>query len=213
MGAQRESTERKDLLIKTMIIILLFLLAIVSTILYVFAYPRTKVTFIDMNTHQEIYSVYIRRHSALGALEDRQKVGHSFLGWTYYNGEPYDPSRTISEEEIQIYANYERNEYTINFNVQVYDDEYNFDTYLTNQKGYEAITGLYDEEVTLWWGTKGNVEDGELLDELKARPGYHFVGWTTKVEDEDEKIDSTDIYKVGAVTHIPPVNTNFYAIF
>jgi len=209
---RRESNERKNTLIKAILIAILLLLAFLSSVIYIYAYPKTTVTlYDDRSTNYSIIKQYkIKKYSPIGNLSAIEKAGHTFLYWSYTDGSVLDPDREVETDTVELYANYQRNEYTVTFHVQIYNDDAQQEGYTSNQPGYRTQTALFGSSLNLPYGTVDGTEGGALLPELTDRIGYHFVGWTTQVDEEDV-ISANDVYLPGAEFIIPAGNTDLYA--
>ena len=195
MGEARSSNERKNLVIKTLIIVVLLLVAFLSTVIYVFAYPKTTVTLHDDETtaYKVLSQFKVKKYSRLGEIAPHEKGGYTFLYWAYEDDSIYNPNAELDMDALSLYATYSRNSYTITYHIQVYNEDAEQDGYTSNMPGYYTRTELFGETIRLPYGTVGDNYGAELLPELKDRVGYHFAGWTTKVA-EEEVITASDVY-------------------
>lgn len=208
---ERESSERKSLLIRTIIIIILLLLSFLATILYVYMYPKTRIELYDSD-YNVINSFEVKRYSTLNNLKGIEKVGYTFDYWSYddFGGRKLDPNAELKTEVLRLYANYTVNRYKITYHIQYFDEtnqQYQYKTYYPY--GYYDSYD-YGSEIILPTGRMG----GELLPEFTNMHGYHFVGWTTKVLSEDDPDVEKYMTNAGAkfVLDIPS-NIDFYAYF
>ena len=208
---ERESSERKSLLIRTIIIIILLLLSFLATILYVYMYPKTRVELYDSD-YNVINSFEVKRYSTLNNLKGVEKVGYTFDYWSYddFGGRKLEPNAELKTEVLRLYANYTVNRYKITYHIQYFDEtnqQYQYKTYYPY--GYYDSYD-YGSEIILPTGRMG----GELLPEFTNMHGYHFVGWTTKVLSEDDPDVEKYMTYAGAkfVLDIPS-NIDFYAYF
>lgn len=193
MADQRGGSERKNYIIKTLLIVVLLLLALLSTVFYVYAYPKTTITLYSIcgNQQEKETSFQIKKYSTLGAINPIEKFGYSFKYWSYdINGyQKYNKDKEIDVDYLDLYGMYEVKE----FNVRLWIQEYDGDIKQDQPKLYKTYTNIkFNSELKL---DDGRV-DGELISRLSARMGYDFVGWTTKVEEEDI-ISEADITRVG----------------
>ena len=108
---ERESTERKSLLIRTILIIILLLLSLLSTILYVYLYPKTTVNlYIDSGADwsegaPKPYSSFsVKRYSKLSSLPGVEKTGYTFDYWSQdgFEGEEFDLNTELNKEVINL---------------------------------------------------------------------------------------------------------------
>ncbi len=178
---ERESSERKSLLIKTILIIILLLLSFLATILYVYLYPKTTVNLYKDDPSHPYSSFTIKRYSTLSSLPGIEKTGYTFLYWTYddWNGERFDLNKELDSEVVNLYANYTANQCVINYYVQMYSE---VDGYYDTIIKTEPI--LYGDSYTVW-----NPVDrsGNLLPDFPVMNGFHFAGWTLeKMVDEND---------------------------
>ena len=152
---KRSSSERKSTFIKALIIALLLLLAFLSSVIYVYAYPKTTVTLYDLDpssANTVLHQYQIKKYSTLGSIPyDTNKKGYTFLYWSYdeYGSKEYDPLREVDTDNLALYANYDRNSYNITFHVQVYNDEGQFETYISDQPGYRTRSVLFGSTLSL----------------------------------------------------------------
>ena len=207
----RESSERKSLFIRTIIIIILLLLAFLSTILYVYLYPKTRVNLYDLN-YDPIRSFEVKRYSTLESLPDAEKAGFTFKYWTYDDfelngGTILDKTAELTTESINLYANYVANKYKITYHVQYWDD-------ITEQYQYKIYNSQVCDYLTSITLPTGKDKFGELLPDFSDRLGYHFVGWTTKVMSEDDPELLQHLKYAGTEYDITiPSDIDFYAFF
>lgn len=212
MGEVKSSNERKNLVIKTLIIVVLLLVAFLSSVIYVFAYPKTTVTLHDDATasYKVLSQFKVKKYSKLGELSAHEKRGYTFLYWAYDDGSVYNPNAELDQDALSLYATRSRNSYTITYHIQVYNEDAEQEGYTSNMPGYRTRTELFGEEIRLPYGTVNDVYGAELLPELRDRVGYHFAGWTTKVA-EEEIISASDIYNAGGDFVVPAGDVDLYA--
>lgn len=187
---ERESSERKSLLIKTILIIILLLLSFLATILYVYLYPKTTVNLYKDDPSHPYSSFTIKRYSTLSSLPGIEKTGYTFLYWTYddWNGERFDLNKELDSEVINLYANYTANQCVINYYVQMYSE---VDGYYDTIIKTEPI--LYGDSYTVWNPVDRN---GNLLPDFPVMNGFHFAGWTLeKMVDENDTNLSGKLYE------------------
>ncbi|MGN0961784.1 MAG: InlB B-repeat-containing protein, partial [Christensenellales bacterium] len=194
MADKKGGTERKNLLIKTLLIVILLLLALLSTVFYVYAYPKATITLYSIcgNNQEKESTFQIKKYSPLGAIKPVEKFGYKFLYWSYDIGgnEVIDTEREVDVDYLDLFGMYELKEYNIRLWIQEHHDDPDQDKpvlYMT----YENVK--YNSTLTLPTGLDSN---GVLIPQLSARTGYHFVGWTTKVK-EEEVIASEDVTLAG----------------
>lgn len=215
---ERESNERKNLFIRTIIIIILLLLAFLSTVLYVFLYPKTRVCLYDTD-YTPIRSFAVKKYSTLSSLPDMEKSGYTFKYWTYDDfelngGTILDKDAELTTDVLNLYANYQANSYRVKYHVQYFDENlgtYMYKTYIPPRNTYPEI---YE------YGTKipslptGRDSFNNLLPDFNNKPGYHFVGWTTKVVSEDDPT-AKDYLKYAGQEYVIdiPSDIDFYAYF
>ena len=215
---ERESNERKNLFIRTVIIIILLLLAFLSTILYVYLYPKTRVYLYDTD-YTPIRSFAVKKYSTLSSLPDMEKSGYTFKYWTYDDfelngGTILDKDAELTTDVLNLYANYQANSYRVKYHVQYFDENlgtYMYKTYIPPRNTYPEI---YE------YGTKipslptGRDSFNNLLPDFNNKPGYHFVGWTTKVVSEDDPT-AKDYLKYAGQEYVIdiPSDIDFYAYF
>jgi len=205
---EKSSTERKNLFIKTIVLIVLLLLALLSTMLYIFAYPKTTVVLYDQDMVTEIGRFSVRKYSALSSLPAKEKPGHEFVRWTYENGDELDVNREVQEETLNLYAQYNILSYTITYHVQVIDPITGNEVYVEGVQECEPVTLEYATQYRLPDG-KDN-QTGEMIKEFADRKGYRFVGWTTKILAE-ENVQPNDIHYADSIFTVPAGNVDFYA--
>ena len=212
MGEARSSTERKNLIIKTLIIVVLLLVAFLSTVIYIFAYPKTTVTLHDdATTSYKVLSQFkVKKYSKLGELASHEKSGYTFLYWAYEDESIFNPNAELDMDALSLYATYSRNSYTITYHIQVYNEDAEQEGYTSNKPGYHTRTELFGETIRLPYGTVGDQLGASLLPELQDRVGYHFAGWTTKVA-EEEVITASDVYNAGGDFVVPAGDVDLYA--
>ncbi len=212
MGETRSSNERKNLVVKTLTIVVLILLAFLSSVIYIFAYPKTTVTlYDDETTNFDVISQFkVKKYSKLGDIAAYEKSGYTFLYWAYEDSSIFNPDAELDVDALSLYATYSRNSYTITYHVQVYNEDYEQEGYISNQEGYRTRTELFGETIYLPWGTTNGLENGTLLPELADRVGYHFAGWTTKVA-EEEIITAADVHEPGSEFVVPAGDVDLYA--
>ena len=187
---ERESSERKSLLIKTILIIILLLLSFLATILYVYLYPKTTVNLYKDDPSHPYSSFTIKRYSSLSSLPGIEKTGYTFLYWTYddWNGERFDLNKELDSEVVNLYANYTANQCVINYYVQMYSE---IDGYYDTIIKTEPI--LYGDSYTVWNPVDRN---GNLLPNFPVMNGFHFAGWTLeKMVDENDTNLSGKLYE------------------
>ena len=204
------STERQNTLIRTIVIVVLMLLSLLATILYVYAYPKTYITMYDNTIILKEYSV--KKHSTLGNISGYEKVGYTFTGWTYdYDGlYAIEPDRELVEDELDLYAQYDVNTYTVTFHVKVWNEDLQHWDYAQDVYGCDPIRVDYMAKFTL---PTGRGIDGELLPEFEAVRGHKFLGWTT---DSNAEVSSgvVDYWEPGETTTLgTPGNLDVYAYF
>ena len=202
-----ESSERKSLFIKTLLIIIILLLAFLSSILYVFLYPKTQVLLYDSD-YQLIDTIVVKRHSKL-KIPEQTKPGYTFDYWSYddFGGEPLDVSKEVEDEIVKLYANYNVNQYKVTYYVRVPDGRGSYE-YATNVEG--CLPMEYDFGTTFNLPT-GRV-NGELVKELQTMYGFHFVGWTTiPISEDNANVKDYLSYAGQECTISTPGDLNFYA--
>ena len=107
MGEARSSNERKNLVVKTLIIAVLLLIAFLSSVIYIFAYPKTTVTLHDDETaaFKVLSQFKVKKYSKLGELAAHEKNGYTFLYWAYEETE--DPRfRQIAQNHADTALEY-----------------------------------------------------------------------------------------------------------
>lgn len=226
---QRESTERKNLFIKTIVLVILLLLSFLATILYVFAYPKTTVVLYNAE-YQVAMSFDVKKHSKLKNLPKLNRPGYTFREWVDENGYKHDEERDLTEDELRLYPVYDKNQYTITYHVQVLNPLTGEFDYRQDVAGCMPETEYFNEKVQL---PTGRDKDDNLLPEFKKRLGNSFVGWATKVFDEDAVVNYVlavenpnvyaevtladksvvIIYKPGAQFSIPAGDVDLFAIW
>ena len=169
MGEARSSNERKNLVVKTLIIAVLLLIAFLSSVIYIFAYPKTTVTLHDDATaaYKVLSQFKVKKYSKLGELAAHEKNGYTFLYWAYEDDSIFNPNAELDMDALSLYATYSRNSYTVTYHVQVYNEDAEQEGYISNEPGYRTRTELFGETVQLPYGTVGNTANGDLLPELK----------------------------------------------
>lgn len=202
------STERQNLLIKTIVIVVLLLLSLLATILYVYAYPKTHITMYDGDQLLKEYSV--KKHTTLGNVSGYEKVGYTFREWTYdYDGlHSIEPDRELVEDELDLYAQYNVNTYTITYHVRVWNDVQQQWEY--SQTVCPSVQVDYYDYFTL---PDGKGVNGELLPEFTAVKGHTFVGWSTEnVTDATEP--TAEVWRPGTRQRLGTAgNLDVYAYF
>ena len=179
---QRESSERKSFLIKVILLAILLLLSFLATVLYVFLYPKTTIVLYDNG--EAFYEYKIKKYSKLDNVPIPEKPGHTFIYWSYndYGGEALDPTIEVEDDVVRLYANYEVNSYWIHYYISYLNEETGRYDFYHDVNGCRCREWKYGTPITLPTG----MVDGKLIPELGNKPGYHFVGWTTKVIEEDD---------------------------
>lgn len=215
---ERESNERKNLFIRTIILIILILLAFLSTILYVYLYPKTRVYLYDTD-YAPIKSFEVKRYSNLESLPDNEKTGYTFKYWTYDDfelngGTILDKSAELTTAKVELYANYQANKYRVTYHIQYYDEatgQYLYKTYTPPRNEYPEI---YEYGSKIDSMPTGRDAFGNLLPDFSNKPGYTFVGWTTKVISEDDP-DVKNYLKYAGQEYVIdiPSDIDFYAYF
>lgn len=180
----RESSERKSLLIRVIMVIITILLSFLATILYVTLYPKTTIVLYDMDG-RPLLTKEVKKYSRLDMIPTPEKQGYTFLYWSYndYGGEKLDPSVEVSSDVVRLYANYQVNSYTVTYNILAYNESTGREEYFSDQE--YCKTRVFDYGTSFILPT-GKNQYGELIDMLEAKPGFHFAGWTTKVVEEDD---------------------------
>ncbi len=215
---ERESNERKNLFIKTIIVIILLLLAFLSTILYVYLYPKTRVFLYDTD-YTPIRSFEVKRYSNLESLPDNEKSGYTFKYWTYDDfelngGTILDKQAELTSETVSLYANYQANKYRVTYHIQYFDEttgQYMYKTYTPPRNTYPEI---YEYGSKIDCLPTGRDAFNNLLPDFDNKPGYHFVGWTTKVMSEDDPEIKNYLKYAGQEYVIDiPSDIDFYAYF
>lgn len=204
----RESSERKSLFIKTLLIIIILLLAFLSSILYVFLYPKTQVLLYDSD-YNLIDTLTVKRYSKLN-IPEQTKPGYTFSYWSYddFKGEPLDTEKEVEDEVVKLYANYNVNQYKVTYYVRTKDPVTDTYYYNTNVPGCLPIEYDYGTTFQLPTGRIG----GNLIPELQSMFGFHFVGWTTIPISEDNVNVNDYLYYAGSECTIStPGDLNFYA--
>lgn len=197
MADQRGGSERKNYIIKTLLIVVLLLLALLSTVFYVYAYPKSTVTLYSIcgTNQQKEESFQIKKYSAIGSLKPIEKFGYDFEYWAYdiAGYDRFDGDKEVDVDYLDLFGMYTLKEFNIKLWIQEYDGETKLDTYGYNPVTYENVH--FNETQKLWNGLDANGE----LDSRLQREGYDFVGWSTKVQGEDS-INETDIIRVKTYT-------------
>jgi len=184
----RESSERKSLLIKVIMIIITLLLSFLATILYVFLYPKTTIILYDSD-YSILYSKEVKKYSKLDTIPIPEKQGYTFLYWSYndFGGEELDPNVEVSSDVVKLYANYQVNSYKVTYYIRYYNEQLGRVDYMTDVEHCRTRELDYGTEFNL---PTGRDEYNNLIPLLEGRKGYHFAGWTTKiVEEDDPEID------------------------
>lgn len=215
---ERESNERKNLFIRTIILIILILLAFLSTILYVYLYPKTRVYLYDTD-YTPIKSFEVKRYSNLESLPDNEKTGYTFKYWTYDDfelngGTRLNKSAELTTAKVELYANYQANKYRVTYHIQYYDEatgQYLYKTWTPPRNTYPEI---YEYGSKIDSMPTGRDAFGNLLSDFCNKPGYTFVGWTTKVISEDDP-DVKKYLKYAGQEYVIdiPSDIDFYAYF
>ena len=204
----RESSERKSLFIKTLLIIIILLLAFLSSILYVFLYPKTQVLLYDTD-YNLIDTMTVKRYSKL-RIPEQTKPGYTFTYWSYgdFGGEPLDTEKEVEDEVVKLYANYNVNQYKVTYYVRTNDPVTGTFYYSTNVVGCLPVEYDFGTTFNLPTGRVG----GNLIPELQTMYGFHFVGWTTIPISEDNPNVKDYLYYAGSECTIStPGDLNFYA--
>lgn len=195
MADSRGGSERKNYIIKTLLIVILLLLALLSTVFYVYAYPKSTITLYSIcGGNQEKEEVFqIKKYSSVGSLKPIEKLGYKFQYWAYdmAGTKEFDGDAEVDVDYLDLFGMYEVKEFTVTLHIQEYDGETKLDKYTT---AYTYKNIQFNTYLELWDGIDKTT--GELDSRLSARTGYDFVGWTTKVQEEDVISDS-DVIRVG----------------
>ncbi|MCI5497080.1 MAG: InlB B-repeat-containing protein, partial [Firmicutes bacterium] len=214
---ERESTERKSLLIRTILIIILLLLSLLSTILYVYLYPKTTVNlYIDSGADwsegaPKPYSSFsVKRYSKLSSLPGVEKTGYTFDYWSQdgFEGEEFDLNTELNKEVINLYANYHPNQYVITYWVRDFTAGSN-----APWKIYQQQTKEYYTQIDL---VTGRDSQNNLLPEFVGRSGFTFYGWTLENRNEDDPELEKYLYIPNSgIEYIykTPGDMNLYAYF
>ena len=215
---ERESNERKNLLIRTIIIIILLLLAFLSTILYVYLYPKTKVYLYDMD-YTPIRTFEVKKYSTLESLPDMEKSGYTFKYWTYDDfeingGAILNKDAELTTDTLSLYANYQANKYRVTYHVQYFNEvtgQYEYKTYIPPRNTYPEV---YEYGSRIDSLPTGRDAFNNLLPDFSSKAGYHFVGWTTRVVSEDDPTAKDCLTYAGQEFIIDiPSDIDFYAYF
>ena len=75
------------------------MLAFLSTILYVYLYPKTRINLYDTD-YAPIRSFEVKRYSTLESLPDVEKTGYTFKYWTYDDFELNGGTRLDKNAEL-----------------------------------------------------------------------------------------------------------------
>lgn len=202
---ERSSSERKNLLIKTISIVILMLLALLSSILYIFAYPKTKVILYD-NDYRVLRAFEVKKYSKLTTLPDAEKEGYTFQYWTYENGDILDPTKELDSDTLSLYAVYNVNSYRVTYHVQVINPVTGKYEYKEDVQGCLPQTYEFGQTFRL---PTGKDSSGNYIEEFAARKGHTFVGWTTKAYTEDDP--QKQVYNAGGEFIVPAGNIDLYA--
>lgn len=196
MADQRGGSERKNYIIKTLLIAILLLLALLSTVFYVYAYPKSTITLYSIcgNNQEKESSFQIKKYSTLDAPRAIEKRGYSFQYWAYdiTGYDRFNGNKEVDVDYLDLFGIYEVKE----FNVRLWIQQYDGDTKLDEPVLYKTYSNIkFNTRLTLWDGIDSST--GNLDSRLSARTGYDFVGWTTKVQEEDV-MDDGDVVLAGA---------------
>ena len=218
MREDRSSSERKSSIIKLILIIILLLFAMLSAVLYMFAYPKATVFLHDDETggYGVVSSFPIRKYRPVGYVAPKQKPGYDWNGWWYEDNTLFDPNREVDTDVVNLYADYIVKNITISYGVQYWNEEeqvfdYDYDVFPAEVHPFATTTNV----------NTGRDKYGRLNAKL-IRDGYTFAGWTTEIVDVDKMESySGKVYKVtydeaeqkyiGEEMPIPPNNVNLYA--
>lgn len=152
-------------------------------------YDKLVVTYEDSegNTHEAIVD-----YNGKVNLEDQSKTGYTFVGWTYENGDPFDPNAAITEDII-IKPVFRKNNYTVSFN----------GNQGTGEMADLAMT--YDEEKA-------------LTENAFTFAGHSFTGWNTQADGEGDSYTDKQSVKnliatdAGSITLYAQWQANTYSI-
>lgn len=199
MADNRGGSERKNYIIKTLLIVILLLLALLSTVFYVYAYPKSTITLYSICGGNQVKeeTFQIKKYSPIGSLKPIEKLGYEFQYWAYDDRgtRVFDGEKEVDVDYLDLFGMYEVKEFDVTLHIQEYDGETKLEKY-TVGRVYKDIK--FNTYLELWDGMVINSATGEreLDSRLSARTGYDFVGWTTKVQEEDVMSES-DVIRVG----------------
>ena len=118
-------------------------------------YDKLAVTrVVDGNEETLIYTY----ENLIAGLEEPNKEGYNFLGWTYEDGSDVDSSKPITDD-VKVIAKFEKKHYSLVFN---------------NNTNDSSVTGTMNNQ-TEYYGEQANINSNGF-----TRSGYKFMGWNTK---------------------------------
>ena len=187
-------SKRAKLLANVILLVILFMLALLSLLLYINYYPRIAVHLIS---DDELYdSIDVKKGGIIPVLPSPSKTGANFSGW-YYDKEydaPYDYSSTLNDD-VELYAKYDLIDYTLTFYLDV-----NTPIYESRILNYNVLTRLPNglEEITV-------NEETVVLNTYKT--GHVFAGWSTSPASQVAE------YPAGSWFEMDANNVDLYAVF
>ena len=193
------------------------MLSLLSTILYVYLYPKTTVNlYIDSGADwsegaPKPYSSFsVKRYSKLSSLPGVEKTGYTFDYWSQdgFEGEEFDLNTELNKEVINLYANYHPNQYVITYWVRDFTAGSN-----APWKIYQQQTKEYYTQIDL---VTGRDSQNNLLPEFVGRSGFTFYGWTLENRNEDDPELEKYLYIPNSgIEYIykTPGDMNLYAYF
>lgn len=203
----RGGSERKNYVIKALIIVLLFMLAMMSTVLYIYAYPKSTITLYSMcgGVKNEESSFKIKKYSTLGNVKAVDKFGYDFEYWAY-DEDGYsrlDNTKEVDVDYLNLYGMYKIKNFEVRLWIQTTFENTNDDSYILH-KTYPA---QFNSAIELSDGKEGGI----LIDELRARVGYTFIGWVPKIK-EQELVSPNDVTGAGNIYYVhDDVDVDLYA--
>jgi len=200
MRDERASFERKNLIIKTLILVVMFMLSLMASILYIISYPVTTIRIYNAETQEFIDKMTVRRNSPLDYIINVETpYGYDFKCYTYEDGSEFVPGKVVNQEVINIYAVYTAKYFRVTYYVQDTDGEYN-----TQVDGCESFLIQYGDTFNL---PTGRI-NGTLQGIFANNAGRSFIGWT--IDELATDGGDAQVYAPGS-EQIVTGDLNYYA--
>lgn len=187
-------SKRARLYANVILLVMLFMLSVLSLLLYINYYPRIAVHLIS---DDELYdSIDVKKGGIVPVLPKPAKTGATFSGWYYDKDftEPYDYDQYL-DKDVELYAKYDLIDYTLTFYVE------------DSKDCYEPIILNYGDLTKLPSGNEEIYLNEKLISLDDYKEGYVFDGWSTSPSTKRAE------YEKGSYFEMLPSNVDLYAIW